>query len=61
MMLTHPAKGVHARAEALVADLGSNSYIVLEATAIKNIAAVAKAAALGAQIGELMAALGSGS
>jgi hypothetical protein len=61
MMPTHPAKGVLARAEARVADLGSDSCVALEATAIKDNAAVAKAAALGAQIGELEAALWSGS
>jgi hypothetical protein len=61
MMSTHPAKAVLASAEARVADLGSDSCVALEATAIEDKAAVTKAAALGAQIGELKAALRSGS
>eukprot|EP00613_Pedinella_sp_CCMP2098_P045037 CAMPEP_0171787090 /NCGR_PEP_ID=MMETSP0991-20121206/63704_1 /TAXON_ID=483369 /ORGANISM="non described non described, Strain CCMP2098" /LENGTH=60 /DNA_ID=CAMNT_0012395997 /DNA_START=238 /DNA_END=420 /DNA_ORIENTATION=- len=60
-MPTHPAKAVLASAEALVADLDSGSCVALEATAIKDKAAVAKVAALGAQIGYLETALRSGS
>jgi hypothetical protein len=57
----HPAKAALASAEARVADLGSQICVALEATATKVKAAAAKAAALGAQIGELEAALGIGS
>ena len=60
-MSTHPAKAVLASVEAQVADLGSDSCVALGATAIRDKAAVAKVAALGAQIGELKAALRSGS
>jgi len=60
-MSTHPAKAVVASAEARVADLGSDSCVALEATASRDKAAVANVSALGAQIGELKAALRSGS
>ena len=59
-MSTHPAKAVLASVEARVPDLGSDSCVALEATAIRDKAAVAKVAALGAKIGELKAALRSG-
>ena len=57
MMSTHPAIAVLVSAEARVADLGSDSCVALEANAIEDEAAVTKTAALGAQIGELRAAL----